>query len=96
MIEQRQSQIDRETKEGGRKGERKPDRQTNTQTETEKIGTDTDRQRQIEGQRRWRGGGGAEAEKVFCCYCCLLFKVPITRWCISGTYLLRQLYVLPH
>ena len=29
-------------------------------------------------------------------FVCWLLKVPATYWCISGTDLLRQFYVLPH
>ena len=38
-------------------------------------------------------GRGGEKGEGFVCW---LLNVPATCWCISGTDLLRQVYVLPH
>ena len=44
------------------------------------------------------GGGGAASKRVTCArlFVCWLLNAPATGQCISGTDLLRQVYVLPH
>ena len=48
--------------------------------------------RERRGMERWGGGGWRGGGFVVC----WLFNVPATCECISGTDLLRQVYVLPH
>ena len=40
--------------------------------------------------------GPSDASEACLLVVCWLLNVPATRWCISGTDLLRQFYVLPH
>ena len=71
-----------------RDGERRTDRQTERES-------DRQSDRQTDRQTSRQAGRQADRNRV-CLLVGWLLNVPATCWCISGTDLPRQFYVLPH